>query len=76
VPHRSADTVRADMIVRVRRLAEERGVALSLLADFAGVSRSHFFDVLAARKTPTLDWLVKVATALDVDVADLLTPPT
>jgi DNA-binding phage protein len=63
------------MIARVRVLAEQRGMPLSILADFAGVSRSHFFDVLAARKSPTLDWLVKVAAALDVDVVELLVPP-
>ncbi len=45
---------------------------LSLLADFAGVSRAHFFDVLALRKDATLSWLIKVALALGVDVAELV----
>ena len=38
----------------------------------AGVARSHFYDVLAGRKSPTLTWIEKVATALDVDVVELL----
>ncbi len=46
----------------------------------AGVARSHFYDVLGGRKSPTLTWMEKIATALDVDAVDLLarrdTPPT
>ena len=62
------------MIACVRARAAARGIALSHLADFAGVSRSHFFDVLAGRKSPTLEWLGRVAGALDADVVALLAP--
>lgn len=60
------------MAANIRALAETRGMPLSLLADFAGVSRAHFFDVLALRKDATLSWLTKVALALGVDVSDLV----
>ncbi len=39
---------------------------LSHLPDRAGVSRSHFWDVLKGRKSPTLEWIEKVATSLEV----------
>ena len=56
----------------LRQLAERQGIPLSHLPDHAGVGRSHFWEVLAGRKSPTLAWLVRVATALDVDIGELL----
>ncbi len=47
-------------------------MALSHLADHAGVTRSHFWNVLAGKKSPTLQWLGKIAKALGVDVEDLV----
>ena len=60
------------LATRIRALAEERGVTLTHLADFSGRSRSHFWDVMAARKSPTLKWLVSIADALKVEPGDLL----
>jgi transcriptional regulator with XRE-family HTH domain len=59
-------------VQRIRALAEEREMALSHLADHAGVTRSHFWNVLAGKKSPTLQWLGKIAKALGVDVEDLV----
>jgi DNA-binding phage protein len=42
------------------------------LADFAEVSRSQLYDVLARRKAPSIDWIARIATALDVDPSKLL----
>ncbi len=60
------------MVRRLRERARERKIPLSHLPDRAGVARSHFWDVLAGRKSPTLQWLARVAEALGVDVEDLL----
>lgn len=54
-------------------LAATRGITLSHLPDRAGVTRSHFWNVMAGKKSPTLQWLGKLAKALDVDVEDLVT---
>ena len=59
---------------RIRTLAVARGVTLTRLADFSGRSRSHFWDVMAGRKSPTLRWLVGVAAALEVEPWELLSP--
>ena len=45
---------------------------MNSLADFAGISRSQLFDVLARRKAPSIDWLSKIAQALDVEPWKLL----
>lgn len=57
---------------RIRRTARERKIALTHLPDLAGVSRSHFWEVLGGKRSPTLQWLAKVAAALDVEVAELV----
>ncbi len=54
------------LVEALRRVAEEQRVVLSHLPDRAGVSRSHFWDVLKGRKSPTLESIEKVATSLEV----------
>jgi DNA-binding phage protein len=66
------DEAHAALAERIRELAAKRGVALSTVADLAGVGRGHFFAVLAGEASPTLKWIVKVADALDVYAGDLL----
>jgi DNA-binding phage protein len=58
----------------IRLAAKRKRVALTALADFAGVSRSQVFSVLKSATSPTLDWVAKVATALDVEPWQLLAP--
>lgn len=60
------------VVDRIRAIAEERGITVTHLPDRAAVGRSHFWDVMAGRSSPTLAWLVRVAEALDVDVGDLV----
>jgi transcriptional regulator with XRE-family HTH domain len=40
----------------------------------AGVSRSHFWEVMAGHRSPTLKWLSKIAASLEVDASVLLQP--
>jgi lambda repressor-like predicted transcriptional regulator len=56
-------------------LAKRKRLAINALADFAGVSRSQLYDVLATRKGASIDWLAKVATALEIQPWELLAPP-
>jgi lambda repressor-like predicted transcriptional regulator len=66
--------LRALVAKNVRASARRKGVALTALADFAAVSRSQLFAVLARETSPTLDWIAKVAAALDVEPWQLLSP--
>ena len=69
------DEVHRRMTRRIRELSKARKITLSHLPDRAGVARSHFWSVLAGERSPTLEWLRRIAKALDHDVADLLVKP-
>ena len=69
------DELHERVIEHIRQLAEARAIPLSHLPDRAAVARSHFWDVMAGRKSPTLSWLERIAEVLEVDVAELLSPP-
>ena len=64
--------LRRVVAANIRALAKARGRPLNALADFAGVSRAQMFNVLAGRAAASVDWLAKVAGALDVVPAVLL----
>lgn len=68
--------LRALVAKNIRVAARTKGVALNALADFAAVSRSQLFAILASETSPTLDWMAKIATALDVEPWQLLAPRT
>jgi len=60
---------------RIRELCARRNIDLIELARLAKVSRAHLFAVLAGRKSPTLAYLNKLATVLEIDPHLLLRPP-
>ncbi len=68
----SPDELRRVVAVNIRAAANERGVGLNALADFAGVGRTQLYDVLAGRKSATTDWLALLAAALEVRPCSLL----
>lgn len=69
------DDLQARVVVRIRELAKAGRIPVSHLPDLAGVSRSHFWEVMGCRKSPTLQWLERVAEALSVDAVEFLMPP-
>ncbi len=58
----------------VRRVANERGITLSHVPDFAAVAPRHFWYVMRGDRSPTLQWMGRLAAAFDVDVVELLRP--
>jgi ribosome-binding protein aMBF1 (putative translation factor) len=66
----TVDELHRRMVHRIREAAQMRNIPLSHLPDRAGVSKAHFFDVMAGRKSPTIQWLSKLAEALDIDTGD------
>jgi hypothetical protein len=60
--------------LNIRWLAKERRILLTHLPRRAHVGHSHFFLVMAGKSSPTVQWLDKVARALDVDVHELVKP--
>lgn len=59
------------VIAHLKGVAADKNLALSLVADLAGVARSHFWEVMAARRSPTLNWIERVAAALEIAPASL-----
>jgi lambda repressor-like predicted transcriptional regulator len=58
----------------IRATARGKKVSLTALADFGGVSRAQMFNILRCSSSATLDWIAKVASALDVEPWQLLAP--
>jgi len=57
---------------RLREVAAERGIALTHVADRAGIGRSHMWRLLNGEASATLDIVDKIADALGVASVDLL----
>lgn len=70
-----ADEVRLRLATRIRELCARRHLTVQTLAQRASTSRSYLYAVLNGEKSPTLDWLTRIATALGVDVHELVRPP-
>ncbi|MDR0780087.1 MAG: helix-turn-helix domain-containing protein [Pseudomonadales bacterium] len=57
----------------VRALRTERGIAQEMLANLAGVERSHMGKVERGEHAPTLAIIFKIADALECSTAVLMT---
>lgn len=68
--------MRALLAENLRAAAERKGYTLTQLADFATVSRAQLFNVLKCETSPTVEWLTKVAAALEAEPWQLLAPRT
>jgi transcriptional regulator with XRE-family HTH domain len=65
------DSVHRALVARINTLTERRGWTLTQLADFSGLGAGYMSNLLARKKSPTVRTLLKIAKALDVQVADL-----
>jgi transcriptional regulator with XRE-family HTH domain len=59
---------------RVRSLREEQGHSLRGFAEKTGIHRSHLSQIELGRVNVTLDTLLCLAYALDIDASQLLSP--
>jgi transcriptional regulator with XRE-family HTH domain len=57
---------------RLREIAAQRSIALTHLADRAGIGRSHLWRLLNGEAAATLDVVDKLAVALGVPAIELL----
>ncbi len=71
----AAEDIRTVFARNLRAALRRRKMNVTTLADLAGVSRSGMFSVLACETGPTIDWVARVAIALDLEPADLLAMP-
>ena len=73
-PESSDETALTIFGRRVRSLREEQGHSLRGFARTTGINRSHLSDIELGRVNVTLETLMCLAYALEVDVAELLRP--
>jgi transcriptional regulator with XRE-family HTH domain len=69
----SRPSLQAVVAENIRICAQGKSMSLDSLADFAGVSRRQLYNLLAGEHDITLGWLAKIADALEVEPAELLT---
>jgi DNA-binding Xre family transcriptional regulator len=67
--------LRQTLARNIRAALARHGRTVVALADFAGVSTAHLYDVLGCKKAATVDFIQKVSEALDCEAADLLRAP-
>ena len=60
---------------RVRELRKAKGFTQEAFAHYAGLDRADFGRLERGQRNPTLDSIVELAEALDVDIRELF-PPT
>jgi len=65
-------SLRAVLARRLRAVAAEQGIALTHVADRAGIGRSHMWRLLNGEASATLDAVDKLAAALNVAAVELL----
>lgn len=56
----------------VRRIRQEKGVTLEVLADEVGLAYTYVGQIERGRRNPTLDVVERLALGLDVSVLELL----
>lgn len=66
------DVLQQRLVSRIRELARKRRIAITHIPDRCGLGRSHFFEVMAGRASPTLEWVTKIAVVFEVDPGELL----
>jgi transcriptional regulator with XRE-family HTH domain len=65
------DALHRRLSKRIKTLMADKGLSVNRLADFSGVGRGRMSEILAAKSSPTLRTLGRIADALDVSVRDL-----
>ncbi len=63
--------LQARLISNIKESAKRKKITLTHIPDRAGSSRTHFWDVLAGRKAPTIGWVEDIAKALEIDPGEL-----
>lgn len=74
MPQVPPEELRGRLAQRIREVAKRKGITLTELADRAGVSQASFWEAMSGRSGPSIDFVAKVAMALDVDPSALVKP--
>ena len=70
--NKSLDAFSSQVAVLLKEEREKRGLSLNVLAQKAGLSRQTVSYVEQEVQNPTLDTLLRLASAMEVDLADII----
>ena len=70
--NKSQETVCARVAEILRQEREKRGLSMNLLAERAGLSQQMVSYVERQMRNPTLETLLRMASALEIDLSDVL----
>ncbi len=69
---KSADKTVDDIVARLKKLRLEQNLSHEKLAEKAKVNRSTISLIESRKREPTLLTCIKIANALDIDLADVM----
>lgn len=69
------DSISGNLADNIRQLREARGLTQQQMAKISGLPRPTWSNLESGAANPTVAVLVKVATALQISVEELLSPP-
>ena len=58
-------------ILRLKEVLSQKGLSAKWLSEKLGISPGYLSDIVRHKKTPSIETLVQIAEALDVDVCEL-----
>ncbi|MCB0649561.1 MAG: helix-turn-helix transcriptional regulator [Saprospiraceae bacterium] len=58
-------------ILRLKEVLSQKGFTSKWLSDKLNISPGYISDIVRHKKTPSIETLVQIAEALDVDICDL-----
>jgi len=57
---------------KIRSIRVEKKISLLNLANEVGISHSHLYYIESKRVIPSIDVIVKISIALEIDIKDLI----
>lgn len=57
--------------ILLKRIRKERNITLKRLSETTGISESHLSYIERGEREPTLSILLRIASALNIDIKDL-----
>jgi transcriptional regulator with XRE-family HTH domain len=74
VPKNSVrDAIAANVVRLLREEREKRGLSMNVVAQRSGLSHSIVSLIERDLRNPTLDTLLRIAEAIDIDLGEILT---
>jgi transcriptional regulator with XRE-family HTH domain len=70
--HSALDRIQSELISALRKRRAKLGISMTQLAQSAGISLSMISFVERELRKPTLDTLLRMAAALDVDLGAMI----